>query len=114
MGLFGKKKTEPETCGCGGTACGCDTAAAPQGVPTGVVVLGSGCCNCEKLEDAVRTALTEMGSAEEVSHIYDIAQIAALGVMSTPALMVDGRVVSAGRVLTAEQARDVIVKARGE
>ncbi len=114
MGLFGRKKTEPETCGCGGTACGRDAAAAPQGVPTGVVVLGSGCCNCGKLEDAVRTALAEMGSAEEVSHIYDIAQIAALGVMSTPALMVDGRVVSAGRVLTTEQARDVIVKARGE
>ena len=51
--------------------------------------------------------------ADEVEHVTDFAKIAAYGVMSTPALVVDGKVVSYGKALTKDEARAVIAKARG-
>lgn len=77
-----------------------------------VKVLGGGCANCHALEAAAKAALAELGLPQEVGHITDFGEIAACGVMHTPALMVDGKVVSSGRVLTKEEAKDLIVKAR--
>lgn len=77
-----------------------------------IKVLGGGCANCHALEDAAKAALEELGLPQEVGHITDFAQIAACGVMQTPALMVDGQVVSRGRVLTKEEAKTLIEKAR--
>ena len=77
-----------------------------------IKVLGGGCANCHALEDADKAALEELGLPQEVGHITDFAQIAACGVMQTPALMVDGQVVSSGRVLTKEEAKALIEKAR--
>ena len=77
-----------------------------------IKVLGGGCANCHALEDAAKAALEELGLPQEVGHITDFAQIAACGVMQTPALMVDGQVVSSGRVLTKEEAKALIEKAR--
>ena len=48
-----------------------------------------------------------------IDHITDFAQIAAYGVMTTPALVVDGKVVSYGKVLKADEAKALIQKARG-
>ena len=62
-------------------------------------MLGSGCAKCNGLEEAVRAALEELGMDTAVDHVTDFAQIAAYGVMSTPALVVDGRDVSYGKVL---------------
>ncbi|WP_417044090.1 thioredoxin family protein [Dysosmobacter sp.] len=102
MGLFGKKK-EP-------------AAAAPergtQPGNTGILVLGSGCAKCNALEEVVRAALTELGMDPAVGHVTDFTQIAAYGVMSTPALVVDGKVVSSGKVLKKEEAAALIQKAR--
>ena len=71
-----------------------------------IKVLGGGCASCHALE--------ELGLPQEVGHITDFAQIAACGVMQTPALMVDGQVVSSGRVLTKEEAKTLIEKARAQ
>lgn len=79
-----------------------------------VKVLGGGCANCHALEDAAKAALGELGLPQEVGHITDFAQIAACGVLQTPALMVDGQVVSSGRVLTKEEAKALIEKARAQ
>lgn len=79
-----------------------------------VKVLGGGCANCHALEDAAKAALEELGLPQEVGHITDFAQIAACGVLQTPALMVDGQVVSSGRVLTKEEAKALIEKARAQ
>lgn len=79
-----------------------------------IKVLGGGCANCHALEDAAKAALEELGLPQEVGHITDFAQIAACGVMQTPALMVDGQVVSSGRVLTKEEAKALIEKARAQ
>lgn len=67
--------------------------------PIDIKVLGSGCAKCRELEKNTLAALAEMGLPPAVDHVTDYAQIAAYGVMSTPALVVEGKVVSSGRVL---------------
>jgi small redox-active disulfide protein 2 len=64
-----------------------------------VKVLGSGCRNCVILTDNVKLALKGMGIEAEVQKLTDIQQIISYGVMSTPALVVDEKVVSFGKVL---------------
>ena len=76
-------------------------------------VLGSGCAKCNALEEAVREALTELNMDTTIDHVTDFAQIAAYGVMTTPALVVDGKVVSYGKVLKREEAKALIQKVRG-
>ncbi len=68
-----------------------------------VQVLGMGCQKCKILEQHAREAVSELGLDAAVEKVADMGQIAAMGVMSTPALAVDGKVVSVGRVLTKEQ-----------
>lgn len=116
MGLFSRKKKEaPETCGCGCGACTPETTAQTGEEPSSTVkVLGSGCAKCNALEEAVRAALTELGMDPAVDHVTDFAQIAACGVMTTPALMVDGKVVSCGRVLKKDEVKALIQKVRGD
>ena len=113
MGLFGKKKEETKG------RCDGDRApergtqgASPKAAPE-VKVLGSGCAKCNALEAAVREALAELGMDATIDHVTDFAQIAAYGVMTTPALVVDGQVVSSGRVLSREEAKALIAKVRG-
>ena len=68
-----------------------------------IKVLGGGCCRCENLLSAVREAVAEKGIDAEIEYITDMAKIMEYGIMSTPALMVDNKVVSAGRVLKSKE-----------
>ena len=113
MGLFSKKKEETKSCCCGGN-CTPETMAKAESAKdtAGVKVLGTGCAKCNALEDAVRAALTELGMDTTIDHVTDFAQIAAYGVMTTPALVVDGKVVSYGKVLKKEEAKLLIQKSR--
>ena len=86
------------------------TEASKSGV--GVKVLGSGCVKCKTLENATREALVELGMDTTIDHVTDFSQIAAYGVMTTPALVVDGKVVSYGKVLTKKEAKTIIADAR--
>ena len=122
MGLFGKKKDEnkgskQEQSGCCcGASCNSDSVeAAKETLSTGsnVKVLGGGCAKCNALEASVKEALAELGMTDEIDHVTDFGQIAAMGVMSTPALVVDNKVVSMGKVLSKEDAIKVIKKVRG-
>ena len=79
----------------------------------GVKVLGSGCAKCHALEDAAREALKELGMDPTIDHVTDFAQIAAYGVMTTPALVVDGKVLSYGKVLKKNEIKAFIQKVRG-
>ena len=76
-------------------------------------MLGSGCAKCNALEQAAREALAELGMETTFDHVTDFTQIAAYGVMSTPALVVDGKVVSYGKVLKKDEAKALIQKVRG-
>ncbi len=68
-----------------------------------IKVLGGGCCKCENLLEAVKAAVAEKGINAEIEYITDMAKIMEYGIMSTPALMVDNKVVSMGRVLKAKE-----------
>lgn len=63
-----------------------------------IKVLGAGCASCHTLEDRTNEALTQLGADGTVEMVTDYIQIAGYGVMSTPALVVDDRVVFSGRV----------------
>ena len=63
-----------------------------------IQVLGTGCPKCEKLADAARQAADALGLDYDLEKVTDIGRIAALGVMMTPALVVDGEVKAAGKV----------------
>lgn len=75
---------------------------------SGIYVLGSGCKKCNTLEDHVKQALQELGLQEDVFHITDFGVIAELGVMTTPALVVDNKVVSYGKVLSVKECEDIL------
>ena len=68
-----------------------------------IEVLGSGCPNCQAVERNVREALAASGEEAEVHHVTEWAEIARRGVMATPGLVIDGTVVSTGRIPSPEQ-----------
>ena len=70
-----------------------------------IKILSSGCSKCQALTENTRKALADTGREAEILKVTDFAGIAAHGVMSTPALVVDGKVVSAGKVLTPAEIR---------
>ena len=63
-----------------------------------IKVLGSGCANCQKLEALANKAVVELGLDAQILKVTDYSEIMAYGVMSTPALVVDEKLVLAGRV----------------
>ncbi|HCE73668.1 MAG TPA: thioredoxin family protein [Lachnospiraceae bacterium] len=68
-----------------------------------IKVLGGGCSKCETLLENTKKAVQEKGIEAEIEYITDFSVIAGYGIMSTPALMIDGKVVSTGRVLNEKQ-----------
>jgi len=66
-----------------------------------IEVLGPGCENCRRLEANVREAVMMAGVEAQIIKVTDYAEIAAHGVLSTPGLVIDGKVVSAGRIPSA-------------
>ena len=78
-----------------------------------IKILGSGCSKCNQLEKASIEALKELDMEVDVDHITDFSDIAAYGVMSTPALVVDGKVVSYGKTLKKKEVIKLLEKARG-
>lgn len=76
-----------------------------------IKILGTGCKKCVTLTENTQVALANLGREAEVVKVTDIAEIAALGVMSTPALAIDGQVVSMGKVLSPSEV-EALIKAR--
>jgi small redox-active disulfide protein 2 len=73
-----------------------------------IEILGSGCAKCEMLAKHAEEAATALGLDFAIVKVKDPAAIARYGVMQTPALVVDGHVKLAGRVLTAEKLKELI------
>jgi small redox-active disulfide protein 2 len=73
-----------------------------------VKVLGPGCKNCVNLERVTRQAIDDLGLDATVEKVTDYPTIVGYGVMSTPALVVDEKLVSSGRVPTAAQVRELL------
>ena len=68
-----------------------------------IKILGSGCKKCVALGENAKAAAAAAGKEAEIVKVTDFAEIAAHGVMSTPALAIDDKVVSVGKVLTANE-----------
>ena len=69
-----------------------------------VKILGSGCPNCQRLEENAKKALSELDlKGVRVEHVYDIDKIIEFGVMSMPAIVFDGEVKASGRVPDVEE-----------
>ena len=73
-----------------------------------IQILGTGCVKCTKLAENAKTAAKEVGGEFEIIKISEINEIMKFGVMMTPGLAVDGQVISAGKVLTPEQIKEIL------
>ncbi|MDO5416335.1 MAG: thioredoxin family protein [Lachnospiraceae bacterium] len=116
---FGKKKEEKKgpACTCNG---GCPTAEAAETTDACcaeakdgiccIKVLGSGCKNCHSLLENTKEAVRAMGLSVEVEFVTDMQKIMEYGVMSMPALVVNEKVVSMGKVLKAADVETLLHK----
>lgn len=120
MGLFrfGKKKEdEAPACICNGA---CETYEAESvettccgGAKDGICcikILGSGCKNCHALLENTQTAVKNMGLSVEPEYVTDMEKIMEYGVMSMPAMVVNEKVVSMGKVLKAADVEKLLHK----
>ena len=71
-----------------------------------IKVLGSGCKNCKALEKNVQDALQQMGLTASVEKVEDFKTIAAYGVLRTPGLVIDEKLVASGKVLSVDQIKE--------
>lgn len=115
---FGKKKEEEkknEICGC---SCGCSTGTLPpketelplEGAVRSIKVLGSGCKNCHALLENAQEAVRALSLPVEVEYITDMEKVATYGAMSMPALVVNEKVVSMGKVLKPDDVEKLLHK----
>ena len=73
-----------------------------------IKVLGTGCSKCKVLDQSVRIAVEEMAIEATVEKVEDIQKIMEYGVMRTPGLVINGKVVLEGLLLTPEQLKEII------
>jgi small redox-active disulfide protein 2 len=71
-----------------------------------IKVLGPGCPSCDQLEKELMTVMAELNLSADLDHVRDIKEIACYGVMGSPALVIDGKVVAVGRVPPKSQLKE--------
>jgi len=76
-----------------------------------IKILGPGCTNCKNLERATREALDQLGMDATVEKVEDYAAIVGYGVMSTPGLVVDEKVLVSGRVPKSAEIKQLLTLA---
>lgn len=120
---FGKKKEEkkPEcSCGCGCSGNEPETVSsdccseAASGEICCIKVLGAGCKSCHEQYENTKQAVKEMGIPVEVEYITDMQKVMEYGVMSMPALVVNEKVVSTGKVLKTKDVVALLHKVGGQ
>lgn len=111
----GKAASVPRGSGsCGAGTNSEKTATKMETENARIKVLGSGCAKCWQLEAATKAALEQLGLDEQVGHVTDFAQIASYGVLSTPALVVNGKVVSSAKLHKTEEIVKILKAAMEE
>lgn len=75
-----------------------------------IKILGTGCTNCKNLEKATHNAVAELNLNATISKVKDIQQIMSYGVMRTPALVIDEKVVLYGRVPSVNEIKEILQK----
>jgi small redox-active disulfide protein 2 len=75
-----------------------------------IQILGVGCPKCKTLLANVEAVVQELGLEVEIEKVTEIQEIVSFGIMSTPGLAINGKVLSAGKVLTTQQIKDLLSK----
>jgi small redox-active disulfide protein 2 len=75
-----------------------------------IKVLGTGCSKCAKLEQLTKDTLAEMGIEAKVEKVEDIYKIMQYGVMRTPGLVIDEKVVLSGRLPKTKELKELLTK----
>lgn len=73
-----------------------------------IKVLGTGCAKCKKLEATTRQAVKELGLDATIEKVEDIQKIMSYGIMSTPGLVVDGKVVLSGKLPSVNDVKSLL------
>lgn len=73
-----------------------------------IKILGSGCTKCNKLADNAKKAAEELGLAYEIEKVTDLNEITQFGILTTPGLVVDDKVVSTGKLLPPDDIKKLI------
>ncbi|KAF2955135.1 thioredoxin family protein [Marinitoga sp. 38H-ov] len=73
-----------------------------------IEVLGSGCPRCKQTYKIMEMAMDETGTNAELIYVTDINEIISKGVMSTPAVAIDGKIVVSGKIPTLEEAKQLL------
>ena len=132
MGLFGlgkKKETQEPACACNApvektkeeSCCCCGSNPADAGTEkcccsgagdplVSIKVLGAGCKSCHEMYENAKEAVKNAGLCVEVEYITDMEKVMGYGVMSMPALVVNEKVVSMGKVLKAAEVEKLLHK----
>lgn len=112
---FGKKKEETPCCGGGQeikSTCACGGQCGISDIKSArFIVLGACCQKSTDTFTNVKQAVAEMGFTDVVLNIGDAVEIAKYGVMQTPALVINSKVVSYGKLIRVEEAKKLIEKA---
>ncbi len=75
-----------------------------------IKILGTGCTNCKNLEKSTYNAVAELNMDASISKVEDIQLIMSYGIMRTPALVVDGKVLVYGRVPSVNEIKEMLLK----
>ena len=73
-----------------------------------IQVAGPGCPRCIETEKNVREACSQLNLAADISHVFDMKEFTKLGVLFTPAVIVDGKIVASGKLPTVEELKKVL------
>jgi small redox-active disulfide protein 2 len=74
-----------------------------------IKILGSGCPKCQQLEENAKKAVEELELKDvKVEHIYDVEKIIEMGIMVTPAMAIDEKILSAGKIPSVEEIKEII------
>jgi len=73
-----------------------------------IEILGPGCAKCKKLFENTETAIREIGIECQVEKVTDIVKITDAGVLMTPAIVIDGKVISSGKTLSVDQLKKIL------
>jgi len=75
-----------------------------------IQVAGPGCPRCHATEENVRDACAQLNLVADISHVFDVREFAKLGVLFTPAVIVDGKIVTSGKIPTVEELKELLSK----
>ncbi len=75
-----------------------------------IKVLGTGCANCKTLENATRQAAAELNISTTIEKVEDIQKIMEYGIMRTPGLVIDGKVVLSGQVPKKSELKELLTQ----